>query len=186
VSTAHDRGQDIVDLLIHDHREVEEALAEFEAGDLDAHGRRQLADTLIAELVQHAVEEEQYLYPAIRQLLPGGDRIADHEIRDHAEAERDMKALESLEPTDPRFDVVLTKLAAEMRQHILEEEVDLFPRLRIAADPETLRELGRKAQAIKKIAPTHPHPSAPAQLPVSRLLMPALGLVDRIRDALRS
>ncbi|HUR08087.1 MAG TPA: hypothetical protein VM347_36465 [Nonomuraea sp.] len=41
-----------------------------------------------------------------------------------------------------------------------------------------------KVQAIKKIAPTRPHPSAPDTPPGNKLLGPATGLIDRLRDAL--
>jgi hemerythrin superfamily protein len=183
VSRPQDRGDDLVDVLIHDHREIEEMFGEAET-EPGAERRRQLANAIVAELVRHTVAEEQYLYPTVRKVLPEGDRIAKHEIHDHSEAEADMKRLESLEPTDQDFDFVLTRLMAEMRQHMLEEEVDLFPRLRAAADPDELRELARKAQQVKKFAPTRPHPGAPDRPAVNKLLHPALGLVDRIRDAL--
>ncbi|MGC9669158.1 hemerythrin domain-containing protein [Planosporangium sp. 12N6] len=185
MSTPDNRGEDLVDVLIHDHRAIEEKFGELETGSLSAERRRQLVDAVVAELVRHTVAEEQYLYPTVRRVVPDGDRIAEHEIRDHAEAERDMKTLERLDATDPDFEFVLTKLMAEMRQHLLEEEVELFPRLRAGADPSELRELARKAQAVKKIAPTRPHPAMPDVQPVNKLLVPALGLVDRIRDALK-
>jgi hemerythrin-like domain-containing protein len=186
VSASPQRGEDLVDVLVHDHREIEEMFAELESADVGPAERRRLANAVVAELVRHSVAEEQYLYPVVRRTLPAGDRIAEHEMNDHAGAERDMKKLENLDAaTDPEFEVVLTKLMAEMRQHFLEEEVDLFPRLRATVEPDELRELARKAQLIKKIAPTRPHPAAPDSPAVSRLLVPALGLVDRIRDALR-
>nr|WP_240942685.1 hemerythrin domain-containing protein [Planosporangium thailandense] len=174
----------MVDVLIHDHRMIEELFGELETGDPGADERRRLANEVVAELVRHTVAEERYLYPTVRKVLPEGDRVADHEIHDHNEAERDMKSIEGLDPTTPDFEFTLTKLMGEMRQHILEEEVELFPRLRAAADPAELRELARKTQQVKRLAPTRPHPSAPSRPPASTLLEPALGLVDRIRDAL--
>ncbi|GAA1795042.1 hemerythrin domain-containing protein [Planosporangium flavigriseum] len=185
MSAPQDRGEDLVDVLIHDHREIEELFGELQTGDPGAEERRRIADEVVAELVRHSVVEEQYLYPTLRRVLPEGDRIADHEIQDHSEAEVDMKRLERLEATDPDFEFVLSRLMAAMRQHFLEEEVEVFPRLRMATDPDELRELADRAQQAKKFAPTRPHPAVPANQPVSRLLYPALGLVDRIRDALR-
>jgi hemerythrin superfamily protein len=183
--TLHD-SSDLVDVLIHDHREIEEMFGELEpGGDGGPEQRRRLANALIIELVRHTVAEEQYLYPTVRKVLPDGERIAEREVEDHNEAERDMKQLERMDATDPDFEFVLARLMAEMRQHLLEEEVDLFPRLRAAADPNELRELGRKAQMIKKVAPTHPHPAAPDKPPVSMVTTPVLGLVDRIRDSLK-
>jgi hemerythrin superfamily protein len=179
-------SSDLVDVLVHDHREIEELFGQLEpAGGGGPEHRRRVVDALIAALVRHSVAEEQYLYPTVRKVLPDGERIADHEIDVHAESERDMKRLESLDPADPDFEFVLTKLVAEMRQHFLEEEVDLFPRLRVATNPDELRELGNKAQAVKKVAPTHPHPAAPDRPPANKVAGPVLGLVDRIRDALK-
>jgi hemerythrin superfamily protein len=183
VTTPQERSEDLVDVLIHDHRGIEEMFGDV-ATEPGAEQRRRLANAIVAELVRHTVAEEQYLYPTVRRVLPEGDRIADHEIHDHSEAEADMKRLEGLDATDPDFEFVLTRLMTEMRQHMLEEEVDLFPRLRVAADPDELRELARKAQQVKKFAPTRPHPGAPDRPPANKLLTPALGLVDRIRDAL--
>jgi hemerythrin superfamily protein len=183
VSRPQDRGEDLVDVLIHDHRELEEMFGEVET-EPGAERRRRLANEIVAELVRHTVAEEQYLYPTVRRVLPEGDRIAKHHIHDHSEAEADMKRLEGLEATDPDFEFVLTRLMTEMRQHMLEEETDLFPRLRAAADPDELRELARKAQHVEKFAPTRPHPGAPDRPLVNKLLEPAMGLVDRIRDAL--
>lgn len=48
---------------------------------------------MTTELVRHSVAEEQFMYPAARKHLEGGDQIADHEIEEHAEAEEVMKHL---------------------------------------------------------------------------------------------
>lgn len=184
MSKPQEGSGDLVDVLMHDHRTIEELFGELETGDAGPEERGRTADAVVAELVRHSLAEERYLYPTVRRVLPDGDRLADRETRDHVEAERDMKSLEGLDPNTPDFELVLTKLMAEMRQHILDEEVDLFPRLRVAADPAELRELARKAQQVKRFTPTRPHPLTPTRPPASTLLEPAIGLVDRIRDAL--
>jgi hemerythrin superfamily protein len=182
--TAPTRQRDLIEVLVHDHREVEQMFAELEAGTGDADRRRQVANAVIAELVRHSVAEEQYLYPTVRRVLPDGDQLADREIAEHAEAERTMKTLEGLDGDDPEFDRAATTLMGEVRQHIQEEEGDLFPRLRSSCSEEELRELGRKVEMVKRIGPTRPHPSAPDRPPADKLLGPAVGMVDRIRDAL--
>jgi hypothetical protein len=65
---------------------------------------------------------------------------------------------------------------------VQDEEHALFPALAGHADPEDLRRLGEQVQAAKDRAPTRPHPSAPDQPPLNKLLAPGAGLVDRIRD----
>ncbi|TDB77242.1 hemerythrin domain-containing protein [Micromonospora sp. KC721] len=176
--------RDVVDVLTADHREVEAIFVELESRQGTPKRRRQLADVVIAELVRHSVAEEAYVYPAARKALPDGDRIAEHEISEHAEAERTMKELESLDPSDSRFDELLAKLTRTIRHHVQDEESDLFPRLRAAVAREELVELAGKVTAAKKMAPTRPHPAAPDHPPANKLLAPGAGLVDRMRDAL--
>ncbi|MEV7964376.1 hemerythrin domain-containing protein [Sphaerisporangium sp. NPDC088356] len=175
---------DVITVLITDHREVEEMFAELEMsrGSGDEEGRRRLTEKVIIELVRHSVAEEAYLYPAARKFIPGGDDLADREIAEHAEAERLMKELERTDPGDPAFDHLLDKFMAVVREHVREEESRLFPELVKYADAEELHDIGKKIRAIKKIAPTRPHPAAPGNPLASKLLAPGAGLVDRIRD----
>jgi hemerythrin superfamily protein len=178
------QSQDVVDVLMADHREVEAIFVELESRQGTPEHRRQLADVMIAELVRHAVAEEAYVYPAARKSLPDGKQVAEHEIAEHSEAERTMKQLESLDPSDPRFDQLLAELTSTIRHHVQDEESDLFPRLRAACAREELVELAGKVAAAKKVAPTRPHPAAPDRPPANKLLAPGAGLVDRMRDAL--
>lgn len=177
------KHQDLVDAIVTDHREAQAVFAEIE-GSSDPGLRRELVEHLIAELIRHAVAEEQYLYPTARKVLPDGDRIADHEIAEHTEAEKVMKAIENTDPADPRFDELVRQLIEDIRHHLQDEEDDLLPKLRAACDAEELRELGRKFEQSKKLAPTRPHPSAPSRPPANKILGPGIGLVDRLRDAL--
>jgi hemerythrin superfamily protein len=63
-------NSDLVSVITKDHREVEEAFKELESGQGSADHRRDLADHVIAELVRHSVAEEQYMYPAAREVSP--------------------------------------------------------------------------------------------------------------------
>lgn len=177
---AHDG--DVIQVLTTDHREVEAMFGQLEALPVADPKRRDIAADLIKELVRHSVAEETYVYPAVRDKLPGGDAIADKETAEHAEAERTMKDLEGLEPGDPRFDQLLGKLMAEIREHVADEEANLFPQLRAASTQAELDELAKKVNTIKQVAPTRPHPSAPDSPISHKLLGPATGMVDRVRD----
>ncbi|MGW4043873.1 hemerythrin domain-containing protein [Streptomyces sp. NPDC004721] len=176
-------GGDVIRELTTDHREVEEIFAQMEALPAGNARRKDLADQATIELVRHSVAEEMYLYPAVRHQVRDGDAIADREIEDHAEAERTMKDLEGLGADDPRFDELVGRLMREIREHVTDEEQNLFPLLREATGPEDLEQLGEKVRSAKKTAPTRPHPAAPDRPPVNKLLAPGAGLVDRIRDS---
>ncbi|WP_327281517.1 MULTISPECIES: hemerythrin domain-containing protein [unclassified Streptomyces] len=175
-------GGDVIAELTTDHREVEEFFAHIESLPSGHSGRKDYADKATIELVRHSVAEEAYLYPAVREHLPDGDAVADRELADHAAAEQLMKDLEGCDADDPRFDGLLDKLMADVREHMADEEDHLFPRLRAACPPEVLGELGDKVRTAKKTAPTRPHPSAPDKPPANKILAPGMGLVDRLRD----
>src|SRR6266545_770866 len=128
--------------------------------------------------------EAQHLYPATREYLPDGDRIAEHELAEHARAEDVMHQLMKLDADEDTFNHLLAKLISDIRHHIQEEETKLFPRLRDACDRATLVQLGRKALAAEKVAPTRPHPAAPDTPPLNKLAAPVMGAVDRAADAL--
>jgi hemerythrin superfamily protein len=177
-------GGDVIQELTTDHREVEEIFAQIEALPTGDKRRKDLADQATIELVRHSVAEEMHLYPAVRQYLPDGDAIADREIQDHSEAERTMKDLEGCQAGDPQFDQLIGRLMREIREHVTDEEQNLFPQLRQAAAPEDLEQLGEKVRTAKKTAPTRPHPAAPDTPPANKLLAPGAGMVDRIRDTL--
>ncbi|URN17582.1 MULTISPECIES: hemerythrin domain-containing protein [Streptomyces] len=177
-------GGDVITELTTDHQEVEELfvrIQELPPGDPE---RKRLADQAVMELVRHAVAEEEYLYPAVREYLPDGDSLADKELEDHAAAERTMKELEECDADHPRFDTMIAQLMAEVREHVADEEADLLPRLRAACSQEKLEELGEKVRQAKKMAPTRPHPAAPDKPPANKLLDRGAGMVDRLRDTL--
>ncbi|WP_200308467.1 hemerythrin domain-containing protein [Streptomyces adelaidensis] len=177
-------GGDVIAELTTDHEEVEEMFGEIEALTSGDPQRKLYADKATIELVRHSVAEEAYLYPAVREHIPGGDAIADQELDDHAEAERTMKELERCKADDPEFDRLVTQLMTQIRSHIGDEENNLFPRLRESCSGDVLNSLGEKVRMAKKTAPTRPHPAAPDTPPANKLLAPGMGLVDRMRDAL--
>lgn len=175
---------DLIEVITADHRAVESVFRELESHEGSPDHRRQLVDHVITELVRHSVAEEQWMYPAAREHLDNGDEIADHEIEEHSGAERLMKDLEDVEPTDPQFDALTGQLIDDIRHHVEDEENDLLPKLRTACSDEQLRELGQRVLEAKKTAPTRPHPSAPDTPPANRIMDPGAGLIDRLRDAL--
>jgi hemerythrin superfamily protein len=180
-----DAVADVIELLEHDHREVEEMFAEFERTS-EAKDKEALRDKIIIELVRHAEAEEQAVYPIIRKVIDNGDEIVEHEIDEHSQAERIMKELDRMKADDPQFGVLMQQLMASIRQHIQEEEGEAFPQFRDKVAAKELESLGKTVQALKKVLPTHPHPMAPDHPPFNALLSPGAALVDRVRDMLNS
>jgi hemerythrin superfamily protein len=176
-------GEDVVDILSSDHREFQALIQEIRTAP-DAATRSDLRDALVSGLVRHAVGEEMYVYPAIKQYVPDGEAAVEHDTAEHKELERTMKELEAVEPTDPQFDTLLGQLESILLDHVQDEESDQFPKLRVAIPREQLVEIGSKVQTAKKLAPTRPHPAAPNAELFHKLVGPGVGLVDRARDRL--
>jgi hemerythrin superfamily protein len=175
--------QDVVDILTTDHQEVLDLLQQIKI-TTDAEERRDLANTVISELVRHSVAEEMYVYPAMKKHLPDGDEAVDHDVEEHKELEQTMKKLESVEAQSPEFAQLLGELEDILRDHVSDEETEQFPQLRAQVPREELIEMGKKVENAKKLAPTRPHPLAPNNEVFHKLVGPGVGLVDRLRDKL--
>ncbi|AZM92725.1 hemerythrin domain-containing protein [Streptomyces sp. W1SF4] len=175
-------GGNVIDELKADHREVEEMFSRLRAMTGSGQELRDLIDEFTIELVRHSVAEEQYLYPAVREHVPGGDRMADKEIEDHGRVEKMLKRLEKMSTDDAQMGPLLRQLMDEVSAHVQDEESNLFPMLERACTPQQLDDLGDKIRRAKAMAPTRPHPAAPSSPTASKLLAPGAGLVDRARD----
>lgn len=175
--------QDVVDVLTTDHHEVLDLLAQIKLST-NGEQQRDLADTVISELVRHSVAEEMYVYPAMRKHMPNGDEAVEHDVQEHKELEKTMKKLESADPAGAEFRQLLGELERILRDHIDDEERDQFPELRARVPRQELVEIGEKVEKAKKIAPTRPHPLAPNNQVFHKLVGPGVGLVDRLRDKL--
>jgi hemerythrin superfamily protein len=172
---------DVVDVLTADHRDITALIAEIWTVR-DPMMRRDLTDTVISELVRHAVAEEMYVYPAMRNHLPDGDKAVEHDTEEHKELEQAMKKLEGLEVAAPEFDDTLRKLEEILADHVQDEEKEQFPQLRSRIPHDELVEMAGKVETAKKLAPTRPHPGAPNSELFHKIAGPGVGLVDRLRD----
>jgi hemerythrin superfamily protein len=175
--------QDVVDVLTTDHHEVLDLVLQIKSST-DAEERRDLADTVISELVRHSVAEEMYVYPAMRKHLPDGEGAVEHDIAEHKEIEKTLKKLEGVSADDAEFTRLLGELENILRDHVQDEEVQQFPELRAQVPREELVEMAQKVEAAKKVAPTRAHPLAPNNPVFHKLVGPGVGLVDRLRDRL--
>lgn len=175
--------QDVVDILTTDHHEVLDLLQQIKI-TTDAQERRDLADTVISELVRHSVAEEMYVYPAMKKYLADGDEAVDHDVEEHKELEQTMKKLEGVDAQSSEFTELLAQLETILRDHVSDEENEQFPELRAQVPRDELIEIGEKVENAKKLAPTRPHPLAPNNEVFHKLVGPGVGLVDRLRDKL--
>jgi len=181
-----EQQRNVIDILTTDHREVVQMFVELESlhgatSDDDRQRRKDLVEQVTIELVRHSVAEEAEVYPVVAQKV--SESGAERSKHEHAEAEKTMKRLEDLQPDDAGFDAELATLMREIREHVKGEEGEVFPQMRQAFSEDELVELGMKVASIKQMAPTRPLPAAPDSPPADKILGPAAGLLDRMRDA---
>jgi hemerythrin superfamily protein len=174
---------DVVDILTADHREMVDLLGQIEHAS-DPARRRDLADTVIAEVMRHAVAEEMYVYPAIEEHVPDGTEQVAHDKQEHAKIVQLTKRMEDTDASAPAFMDMVRQLEGMLRHHANDEESEQFPQHRARIPGERLVRLGEQVQTAKKLAPTRPHPSAPHSELFHKTLGPGVGLVDRLRDKL--
>ncbi|SFU65020.1 hemerythrin domain-containing protein [Halomonas korlensis] len=176
-------SQDVADILTTDHQEMMELVGQIER-ESDPGQRRDLADTLIAEVMRHAVAEEMFVYPAIEKHVPNGASEVEHDKQEHDEIVAVMKQLENTNAAVPLFMERIGRLGALLRHHANDEESEQFPKLRTHISGDELVNMGEKVQKAKKLAPTRPHPSAPHSELFHKSIGPGVGMVDRLRDKL--
>jgi hemerythrin superfamily protein len=180
-----DEQRDVIEILEHDHREVEEMFKELEslrgATTDEAQSRRKtLTEQVTIELVRHSVAEEVLVYPQVESKI--GPEEVEHARKEHKEAEQTLQRLEKLDADDPAFDDELSELMEEIRHHIEDEEGQMFAQMRQAIDADDLRSLGARVETFKKVAPTRPHPNVPNDALSRTVAGPAASLLDRMRD----
>ena len=182
-AVARPAGRSVVDVLADEHRRIAALCTELTDAAAPAPRRRQVADVVTAALSRHLSAEEQYLYPAVRAAAPDGDRLAGREVAEDHAILLTLRELSSTAPTDPEFDRLAGSVATQVHRHAEAAAAELLPLLRAAASVEDLVRLGNRVETAEEAAPTRPHPSTPAAPPWNKVVDPALGVVDKLRDA---
>lgn len=121
--------QEVLDMLIEDHKGVRKLFREFEKLEKDnVEECESLVALTCAELKLHTQLEEECFYPAVRNALKEADLIDEAEV-EHASAKQLIEQLEGLDVEDPKFAATFTVLGEYVKHHVKEEENELFPQL---------------------------------------------------------
>lgn len=71
--------------------------------------------------------EEMHIYPAMRDRLPDGESMVQHDTAEHQQLVEVMKELEDVGASDARFLERPGRLEQVLRDHVSDEESDQFP-----------------------------------------------------------
>ena len=128
--------------LAAEHKVVLKIFDAIEATQTRAVARRtMLLAQLKHALAKHAIEEENVVYPALRD---AGERAAAEElIREHGDVKHFLYDLENMPRNSPDFLETIGEFRREIEAHMLEEEERQFPRLFASLSEEQNRTLTR-------------------------------------------
>ena len=145
---AKDQNDPIV-LLERDHRRFEKLLKNGEATTERAKkGRRQILDTLTAELAVHEALEEKLVYPALEPHGEAHDLVLES-FQEHHVADIVVKELHDVAADDEQWGAKFKVLKENISHHISEEENKLFPIARGMLPREELLALGARMRALR-------------------------------------
>ena len=139
----------------------------------------------IARLVfPHAFAEESVLWPEARRVLPDGEALTLQVEQEHQEVNELWTSLERLPSGSPGRSTAIVRLTEVLREDVRDEEDELLPRLQDAVGVRRLRALGVAWEAVRRTAPTRPHPVVSRRPPGNALAALPLTVLDRGRDLL--
>ena len=184
------RTTDIVSVVGWDHNQVKYLLAELEAVPGVRQGGRpdqlqqrfSIVDMVRVRLSAHETMEEEYLWPAVRRVLPDGDGLAGTALTQEQEGKDLLQAMAAMSPEQDRFDESVDRLALALRRHVAFEDMVLL-RLYESMPDQEREDLGRNFLVGKSHAPTRPHPYAPGSPTADKVAAGPAAPLDKLADA---
>jgi hemerythrin superfamily protein len=115
---------DVVELILADHREFERLFRALRNREEDRAARRaELADLLVA----HAEAEEREVYPNLERHAPEAEDEIEHSHEEHSEGHEKLLDLLRVEDVDSEgFEEALEELVETVTHHLDEEERDVL------------------------------------------------------------
>lgn len=136
--------------LVNDHRNVEILFRRFDATEGDE--RNEVLQEIVAELERHAKIEEQAIYPALRDLVAGGEEEVQHAMEEHEEVKQMLREVAGKDGNDPEVAAVVQALANNVTAHAEEEESGLLMAMREQIPPAKFTEIAEAAAKAREAA----------------------------------
>jgi hemerythrin superfamily protein len=142
-----------LEILKQDHQKVKELFQEATRGEQNT--RKDLFDKIDTELEIHAHIEETVFYPALEEHEELKDMVAEA-FEEHQEVKTLLEEIEELGSESHDFGAKLQELMESVEHHVVEEEGEMFPKVREVFDERELEELGNQLNAAKGIQQREP------------------------------
>ena len=136
----------VIELIEHDHREVEQMFADFSAEPTKAK-----AVAICDELDKHTRGEDQAVYPVFADELSNEQSKIDEARDEHKEARQLIGQVRNTQDEQHLVEL-MQELEEAIRHHVEEEESDMLPKARRELPSEELDELGERFEAAKDSA----------------------------------
>jgi hypothetical protein len=133
-------GGDVVDVLLAQHRRVDELFASVMRASSNRQ-RREAFALLVEYLNRHEHAEHSIVHPALREVGPPATAVVDGRLAEEQAADRALASLISRGVTDRRFAADLAELQRMVHEHAAHEEAREFPLLRAHLDVGRLQQM---------------------------------------------
>lgn len=141
---------DAITLLETEHRRLEDLLKQGEETTERARtARRELLNTITAELASHELIEERILYPALKKFPEARDIVLEG-FQEHHVADLIVHELHQVATDDEQWGAKFKVLKENIAHHIQEEEGPMFRTARGVMTREELQALGGKMAKLKR------------------------------------
>ncbi|MFW6774998.1 hemerythrin domain-containing protein [Nocardioides sp. CPCC 205120] len=167
-----------------DHVHLDRLLHQLGTTKPSSTERRDVLHRIARLVFPHAFAEESVVWPAARRVLPDGEALTLQVEQEHQEVNELWTELESEGLPLERHQALVDRLVEVLREDVRDEEDALLPRLQDALPVARLRALGVAWEAVRRTAPTRPHPLVARRPPGNALAALPLTVIDRSRDLL--
>lgn len=142
----------IIDVLTREHRLVDQLMAKIEE-NLEGEGFDEVPpmfEVLKTKLTAHARGEEMRVYPSFRSMNDELKDMIGEANEEHALVHDKLAELSSLDASDEEFKAKFTVLKDLVEHHVEEEEGEIFPAARKAAEEQQLTEITAEYMEAKR------------------------------------
>ena len=171
-----------VKYLEQDHLWFRRMLSRLEDHKYTFAQKRIIMDKLIMEGSQHEEIEERYSHPLFKSKVPNSQEIYSKVLAKEQELKTILKAIEKNYDNEPEFNRLSVEAARIMREHMHQEEHEVFPMLERFCSEHEKKDLEDRMRSARPFEPTHPHPYAPNKPISGNKLNQAAGIIDQAID----
>jgi hemerythrin-like domain-containing protein len=138
--------------MLKDHEEIGKLFNQYvDAGEEAYETKKDIAKNVIQRITNHAEVEEKVLFNAFKE--KGGEEAEEMVVygtEEHAVTKFIMDRLSRTSPQDKTFDARFKVLMEGSRHHFLDEEMEIFPKIKKVLSGTELNRLGEEMKAYEK------------------------------------